>query len=91
LGIIRKKDEVTIVVGRENCKSEWITIEDSDCAIKMLKREEKLFIQPAHNSWGNEFVIDKVLNKYPVELAVVNLPIEAHEGLQNIQIRPGKS
>jgi 16S rRNA (cytosine1407-C5)-methyltransferase len=82
LGIVQKKGEV----------SKWWDIRKAEiisdlqlrllvAAIKMCKvGGEIVYSTCTLTLEENEFVLNKVLNKYPVELMKIDLPVKSHEG-----------
>jgi 16S rRNA (cytosine1407-C5)-methyltransferase len=92
LGIIQKKDEVSNWWSEEKIVSlSELQLRILIAAIKMLKPGgEIVYSTCTLTVEENESVIDKVLNKYPVELAEVNLPVEAHEGFTEYPNQAGE-
>ncbi len=93
LGIIQKKEEV----------SKWWSIDRAErlgnlqlrlliAAIKMLKvGGEVVYSTCTLTVEENEFIIDKVLKKYPIEIENIELPIKSHDGFtsyKNIRLNP---
>jgi 16S rRNA (cytosine1407-C5)-methyltransferase len=92
LGIIQKKDEVSSWWSEEKIASlSELQLKLLVAAIKMAKPGgEIVYSTCTLTVEENEFVIDKVLNKYPVELADANLPVKAHEGFTEYPNKTGK-
>ncbi len=93
LGIIQKKEEV----------SNWWSLERAErlgdlqlrlliAAIKMVKVGGQIVYSTCTlTPEENEFIINKVLQKYPVEILGIELPISSHEGFtsyKGIQLHP---
>ncbi len=87
LGIIQKKGEV----------SNWWTLDRAErlgdlqtrliiAAIKMLKvGGELVYSTCTLTVEENELVLNKILNKYPVEALEINLPIKSHEAFTSFK------
>jgi NOL1/NOP2/sun family putative RNA methylase len=82
LGILQKKEEVNDWWSEERAKSLGeLQLKLLVTAVKMLKTGgEIVYSTCTLTPEENEGVVDKVLNKYPVELVEFNLPIPSHEG-----------
>jgi 16S rRNA (cytosine1407-C5)-methyltransferase len=82
LGIIQKKEEVSDWWNEEKVEGLGeLQLKLLVAAIKMLKTGGELVYSTCTLTVEeNEFVINKVLNKYPAEIADINMPVKAHEG-----------
>jgi NOL1/NOP2/sun family putative RNA methylase len=82
LGILQKKDEVNDWWSEERARSLGeLQLKLLVTAIKMVKTGgEIVYSTCTLTPEENEGVIDKVLNKYPVELLEFELPLPSHEG-----------
>ena len=83
LGIIQKKNEVNHWWSLERVKNlSEIQLKLLVSAIKMLKvGGELVYSTCTLTPEENELLIDKVLQKYPVDIEPVNIPINHHRGL----------
>jgi NOL1/NOP2/sun family putative RNA methylase len=82
LGILQKKDEVNDWWSEERVKNlSELQLKLLVTAIKMVKTGgEIVYSTCTLTPEENEGVIDKLLNKYPVELVGFELPLISHEG-----------
>lgn len=82
LGIVQKKGEVNNWWSRERSEKLGDTqLRLLIAAIKMCKTGgEIVYSTCTLTPEENEFIIDKVLNKYPVEIVDIDLPVKCHEG-----------
>jgi 16S rRNA (cytosine1407-C5)-methyltransferase len=82
LGILQKKDEVNDWWSEERVRNLGeLQLKLLVTAIKMLKPGgEIVYSTCTLTPEENEGVIDKILNKYPVELSDFELPLISHEG-----------
>jgi 16S rRNA (cytosine1407-C5)-methyltransferase len=83
LGIVQKKGEISNWWNTEQVRilSE-LQLRLLISAIKMAKVGAEILYSTCTITFEeNEYVIDKVLGKYPVELETIELPVPSHEGL----------
>lgn len=82
LGIVQKKNEVNNWWSKERAERLGdIQLRLLIAAIKMVKAGgEVVYSTCTLTPEENEFIIDKVLKKYPVETMDIDLPIKSHEG-----------
>ncbi len=82
LGIVQKKGEVNNWWSKERSEKLGDTqLRLLIAAIKMCKvGGEIVYSTCTLTPEENEFIIDKVLNKYPVEILDIDLPVKCHEG-----------
>ncbi len=82
LGIVQKKGEVNNWWSKERAeKLGDVQLRLLIAAIKMVKTGgEIVYSTCTLTPEENEFIIDKVLKKYPVKIADIELPVKCHEG-----------
>lgn len=82
LGIMQKRNEVNNWwTHRRALRLSDLQIKLLVAAIKMLKvGGEIVYSTCTMTPEENEFVIDKVLHKYPLELVNINIPLKTHDG-----------
>jgi 16S rRNA (cytosine1407-C5)-methyltransferase len=82
LGIIQKKEEISNWWSQETAERLGdLQLRLLIAAIKMVKTGGVVVYSTCTlTPEENEFIIDKVLKKYPVELEEIELPIKSHEG-----------
>lgn len=82
LGIIQKRNEVSNWWShRRALRLSELQIKLLVAAIKMLKMGgELVYSTCTMTPEENEFVIDKILHKYPVELEEIKIPLKTHDG-----------
>ena len=92
LGIIQKKDEVSSWWSEDKILSlSELQLKLLIAAIKMTKPGGEIVYSTCTLTLEeNELVIDKILKKYPVELADVNPPVKAHQGFIEYPNETGK-
>ena len=82
LGIVQKKGEVNNWWSKERAERLGdVQLRLLIAAIKMVKTGgEVVYSTCTLTPEENEFIIDKVLKKYPVEIMDIDLPVKSHEG-----------
>ncbi len=82
LGIVQKKGEVNNWWSKERAERLGdVQLRLLIAAIKMVKTGgEIVYSTCTLTPEENEFIIDKVLKKYPVEILDIDLPVKSHEG-----------
>lgn len=87
LGIIQKKGEINNWWSKERAEQlSELQFKLLVAAIKMARTgAEIVYSTCTMTVEENELVIDKILNKYPVEVLDIVLPVDSHEGLTNYE------
>ncbi len=82
LGIVQKRGEVNNWWSKERAeKLGDVQLRLLIAAIKMCKTDgEIIYSTCTLTPEENEFIINKVLEKYPIEILEINLPVKCHEG-----------